>query len=378
MDGIPFHEGGQHAEHEHEHHVVHEAEADRGHRGCHHDARGHKACRRQGDDDGVERHADDGEQHARGDGHEHIVAGEAAALGVGGDALGQPCSVVPKHLVEALRPTETLVPGIAERDGLLVVEHGRGRVADALALQDGVGGELDVLGEQVPLPAAVAFDDLRGHEEARAGNGAAGVERQASLVEELRLTQEPHGVTGGDPVAVVVLGVTVAGGCDGAVVEGLVHLAEVVHVEHVVGVEDEIRLIAAIGILAADDVEAVIERVTLAHLLGIETREHDGTGLASDLGSVIGAIVGDDEHVDKLARVVLHLDRVDELADDRAFVARADDGGEPVVLPRYKLLGLAGEHHEHVVKLIRIADGERQEDAEVEYVHERDMREELI
>ena len=117
---------------------------------------------------------------------------------------------------------------------------------------------------------------------------------------------------------------------------------------------------------------------TLAHLLGIETREHDGTGLASDLGSVIGAIVGDDEHVDKLARVVLHLDRVDELADDRAFVARADDGGELVVLLRYKLLGLAGEHHEHVVKLIRIADGERQEDAEVEYVHERDMREELI
>ena len=130
--------------------------------------------------------------------------------------------------------------------------------------------------------------------------------------------------------------------------------------------------------MAADDVEAVIERVTLAHLLGIETREHDGAGLASDLGSVIGAVVGDDEHVDKLARVVLHLDRVDELADDRAFVARADDGGELVVLLRDKLLGLAGEHHEHVVKLIRIADGERQEDTEVEYVHERDMREELI
>ena len=285
---------------------------------------------------------------------------------------------MPEHLVEALRPTETLVPGIAERDGLLVVEHGRGRVADALALQDGVGGELDVLGEQVPLPAAVALDDLRGHEKARTGNGTAGVERQACLVEELRLTQEPHGVTGGDPVAVVVLGVAVAGGCHGAVVEGLVHLAEVVHIEHVVGVEHEIGLVAAIGILAADDVETVIERIALAHLLGVEAREHDGAGLTGDLGGVVRAVVGDDEHVDELARVVLHLDRMDELADDRAFVAGADDGGELVVLLRDKLLGLAGEHHEHVVELVRVADGERQEDAEVEYVHERDMREELI
>ena len=285
---------------------------------------------------------------------------------------------MPEHLVETLRPTETLVPGIAERDRLLIVEHGRGRVADALALQDGVGGELDVLGEQVPLPATVALDDLRGHEKARARNGAAGVERQAGLVEELRLAQEPHGVAGGNPVAVVVLRVTVAGGCHSAVIEGLIHLTEVVHIKDVVGVEHEIRLIPAIGVLAADDVEAVVERIALTHLLGIETREHDGTGLTGNLGGVISAVIGDHEHVDKLARIVLHLDGMNELADDRAFVACADDGRELVVLPRDKLLGLAGKHHEHVVKLIRIADGERQEDAEVEYIHERDMREELI
>ena len=297
---------------------------------------------------------------------------------VHGDAFRQAGTVVPEHLVEALRPTETLVPGIAERDGLLVVEHGRWRVADALALQDGVGGELDVLGEQMPLPAAVAFDDLRGHEEARAGNGAAGVERQASLVEELRLTQEPHGVTGGDPVAVVVLGVTVAGGCDGAVVEGLVHLAEVVHVEHVVGIEDEVGLVTVFAVVLADAGETVVERVPLADFLVVEPREDDRPRFLRHSGGVVGAVVGNDEDVDQLLRVILHADTMDEVADDRVLVARADDGSIAMVLLGRQLGRLLRQRHEHVEDLIGVANGKRHENAAVENVDERKRRQELI
>ena len=164
---------------------------------------------------------------------------------------------------------------------------------------------------------------------------------QTCLAEEFGLTQEPHGVTGGDPVGIVVLGIAIASGGLRAVVEGLVHLAEVVHVEHVVGIEDEIRLVASVGILAADDLEAVIERITFANLFGVEALEHNRARLARHIGGVVGAVVGDDEHVDQLCRVVLHLDGVDQVADDRAFVAGRNDDGVSMVLFRDKLLRLA-------------------------------------
>ena len=285
---------------------------------------------------------------------------------------------MPEHLVKALRPAEALVPRVAEGRGLLVVEDGRGRVADAHALQDAVRGELDVLGEQVPLPTAGALDDVGRHEEARARHDAARVEREARLRQELRLAQEPYGVAGGDPVGVVVLGVAVAGGGLGAVVERGVHLAEVVHVEHVVGIEHEVGLVAAVGVLLADDLEAVVERVALPHLLVVVPGKDDGAGLAGHVGRVVSAVVGDDEHVDELLRIVLHLDGVDEVADDGALVAGRDDGGEPVVLLRNELLGLAREHHEHVVELVRIADAEGEKHAEVEDIDERNLREELV
>ena len=71
-----------------------------------------------------------------------------------------------EHLVEALGPAEALVPRIAEGDGLLVVEHRRRAVGDAHTVDDGGGGKLDVLGEQVPLPAAGGLQDVGGDEEA--------------------------------------------------------------------------------------------------------------------------------------------------------------------------------------------------------------------
>ena len=246
------------------------------------------------------------------------------------------------------------------------------------AVDDGSGGKLDVLGEQVPLPTAVLLDDVGGYEEARARHGATGVQRETRLVQELRLAQEPHGVARGYPVGVVVLGVSIAGRGLRSVVEGLVHLAEVVHIQHVVGVEHEVRLVTLVGVALANALEAVVERVALANFLVVAAGKDDGACLAGHARGVVRAVVGDDEHVDELGRIVLHLDGVDEVADDGALVASRDDCGELVVLLRRELLGLARQHHEHVVELIRVADREREKHAEVEYVNERDLRKKLV
>lgn len=71
-----------------------------------------------------------------------------------------------EHLIEALRPAEALVPGVFESDGLFVVEHGSGAVANTLAVNDGLCGKFDVFGEQMPFPSAVFLEDFGGDKKA--------------------------------------------------------------------------------------------------------------------------------------------------------------------------------------------------------------------
>ena len=100
---------------------------------------------------------------------------------------------------------------------------------------------------------------------ARTRHGARGVERQTRLVEELRLAQEPHAVARRNPIGAEVLGVAVRRRSFGARVERGVHLAEVVGVEHVVGVENEIRLMARVSVALPYGLQPEIERVALPH-----------------------------------------------------------------------------------------------------------------
>ena len=194
------------------------------------------------------------------------------------------------------------------------------------------------------------------------------------LVQKLRLAQEPHAVASGDPVAAEVLGVAVGGGGLRAVIEGGVHLTEVVHIEHVVGVEDEKRLIVAVGVLLPDGLQAVIERIALPHQLVVAAGEHDGAGLAGHVGRVISAVVGDDEDVDELGGIVLHLDGVDEVGDDRLLIARRHHDRVAVVGARHLLRCPARQHHEHVEKLVGIANSEGKKHAEIEDVNEGQRR----
>ena len=237
-------------------------------------------------------------------------------------------------------------------------------------MDDGVGGELDVLGEQVPLPAARALQHVRSDEETGARHGARGVEREARLVEELGLAQEPYAVAGRYPVGGEVLGVAVAGGRLRAAVEGLVHLAEVVDVQHVVGIEHEVCLVVVVGVLVPDGLQAVIEGIALAHLLVVAAREHDGPGIAGDVGCVVGAVVGHHIHIQQLRRIALPLQACDQLPDDPLLVPGGDQHRVAGVALRLGLGGTVREHPEHVEQLVGIAASERDEHAHVEYVDE--------
>ena len=251
-------------------------------------------------------------------------------------------------------------------------------MGDATTLDDGSRGELDVLGEHVVLPTAHLVDDLGADEESGAGHCAAGAQRKASLGKILRLAHEPHGVACGDPIGTVVLGVAVAGRGNGAAVERFVHLAEVVHVKHVVGIEHEVRLVLVFAVVLADAGKAIIERVALADLLGVETREHDRASLLGNGSGVVGAVIGDNEDVDELLRIVLHANAVDKIADNGVLVARGNDYRIAMVLLRRTLRRLLRERYEHIEDLVHIADGEHDKDAEVKDVHKREGREKLV
>ena len=286
---------------------------------------------------------------------------------------------MPKHLIEAFRPTEALVPGVDEGNGLLVVEHGGGAISDTTAFDNGARGKLDILREQMPFPAAAFFEHVGGNEKARSRNSAARVEREARLAQVFRLSQEPNGIAGGNPVASIIFRIAVARGGFGAAVENLIHFAEVIRVEHVVSVEDEIRF-EALGVVAfLDFVPAVVQCVALADLLIVKALVHIGrTSIACDFRSVVGAVVGNHENADELLRVVLHANAVNEVTDNLALIAGRNHRGIFVIGLGFLQRRFAREHDEYVVELVDVADAENQQNGPVEDVNERHMRKHLL
>ena len=261
---------------------------------------------------------------------------------------------------------------------MLVIEDGCRAIRNAHAVDDARRGELDILGEQMPFPPADLVDNLRGDKEARTRNRAARVEIQARLGEELRLTEEPRRITCGNPVGIVILGITIARRGHRAIVEGLVHLAEIIHVENIVGIEDEVRLVATVGVLRENRLDAEIERIAFADELVVEAAEDDRARLLGNLSGIVSTIVSHHEDVDQLGRIVLHLNRVDEVADYRALVAGRDEHGITMVLFRRELTRLRDKNVENVEQLVRVANGEYEKHAEIEDVDERYLREKLV
>ena len=76
--------------------------------------------------------------------------------------------------------------------------------------------------------------------------------------------------------------------------------------------------------------------------------------------------------------IVLHLDGVDEVGDDRLLVARRDDDGIAVVLFGLKAFMTMNQHFENVEELVRVANRENQKHADIEDINEGYLREKLI
>ena len=378
MDVVPFGKRGERTEHEHEEREVEEAEEDRGKRRGDHDARRHYAGNAQHGDNRIECNGDDGQQHCRADGHQHVVACEARTLGIGENTLDQLPAIPKEYLVKALCPTEALVPRITECQRLLVVEHSCWGVGNSTATNDRGSGEFDILGEHMVLPAAHLIDDLRADEEARARNCATGSQGKTSLRKVFRLTHEPYGITCGNPVGAVIFRVAVTGRGNRTVVESLVHFAEVVHVKHIVSVEHKVCLVFIFAVVLANAGKTVIKGVTLADMLLVETGEHDGASFLGNGGRIISAVIGNNKDVDKFLRIVLHANAVNKVANNGIFVSGGNDNRITMILLRCQLRRLLRKRYEYIEDLIHVANREHEKDAEVKNVHKREGRKKLV
>ena len=319
-----------------------------------------------GQDHAVKEDHQQGEQHAGRHGDKHVVAGGTQAAPAEA-ALQQGEGVLPVHLVEALRPPQPLIPGLTEGGGLLVVDHRLVAVADLLALDGAVHGELDILGEQVEGPAAVILNDPGGYQEAGARHMAVGAQQGAGEVEEPGLPQEPDGVAGGDPVGREVLGVAVAGHRIVALVKGAVHLGDKIGVHQIVRVKDEVAVIAVLPLLF-ESAEEVVHGVALALMYLVEALIHERARPAGRPGGVVGAVVGHHIEIQQLLWVILPVQTLQQFPDDPLLVAGGYDHGEAVqaawlvpVLP-----AAADQSHHHIEALVQVEQGKQNHHSKIE------------
>ena len=192
-----------------------------------------------------------------------------------------------------------------------------------------VDGKLDVLGEQVELPAAGALQHLPAEEEACAGHGAAGAQKHPGVVQVAGLPDKPQGVPGGDPVVPVVLGVAVAGEDLIPVAEGLVHGLHEAAVQHVVRVKNQ-KPVEGPGVVLLNVQEQLLQGVPLAHQVLVEPGVYHRSLGPGDLRCPVSAVIRHDEGGDEALVIGLLADALQQIRDDRLFVPGADEDGEPV------------------------------------------------
>ena len=147
------------------------------------------------------------------------------------------------------------------------------------------------------LPAAACTQYIAGNQETGAGHRTVGAQDHARIVQELGFTQEPQCAACRDPVRVEILGISVAGDDAIAAVKDLVHLGHVVAVEQIVGIENEVALIACRCVFLLNALECVIERISLADLGAVEALEYDRARTFGNLCGIVGAVVRNDEYV---------------------------------------------------------------------------------
>ena len=327
------------------------------------------ACRADAEIGGIHERGDERQDHAWSDGHEQVIGSELLLA----DAVGKVARIAEEDLVEALRPAHALNPGCLERDRLLIEELCR-CVADLDVVRGAERRELDVLREQVEIPAVHAADDARGDKPARARDGSRGAKLHAGIVQELRLAQEPERIGCRDPGGIEVLGVAVGREDQIALVEGIVHDLRIVRRDDVVGVEDE-EAVILVASLVEDAVERIVEDPALALAHKVIALPGDGTGIERFLVCVVRAGICHDIDVHELTRIVLREDGAYEVADDRLLVVGCNHEGIAVLLLGRRYLHVtASPHMQDVDELVEVCQREEQQHDEVEDYDGRQAR----
>lgn len=98
-------------------------------------------------------------------------------------SLDQSFPIVAKHLRISAAPAHPLVPGLAEKHGLFIIEDGFLTKGNFYSLCDLVNTELYIFGEQVIWPAVYLISDLSTEKETGSGHGTAEMDDISGMIE---------------------------------------------------------------------------------------------------------------------------------------------------------------------------------------------------
>jgi hypothetical protein len=295
--------------------------------------------------------------------HKHIIAGKFAAK----HTLKELSAVFTEYLIEALRPTETLDPRLLEGFGLFVVNYRAGAVTDLFALNRHIDRKFDILGQKMVLPAVITLDYLTAYTEAGTRDSAGRTEAHSRVIKIFRFTEEPKRITRGNPVSTVVFGVTVARKSDISAIEINVHFLDEVFVNEVIGIEDDICI--TIVALRQKLLKEEIESISFTDKFLIITFNDRGTVLSSDIGGIIGTVIGNKEYLDKLLGIILAVNTFEKITDNVFLVTGADYDTEFILffgLNRHRAV-FSEENPEYIQKLIQITENENRSKYDITY-----------
>lgn len=255
--------------------------------------------------------------------HQHIIARKAEFFGK--NAFAKLAAVIAENLIKALRPTHTLFPRLRECFGLFIEKFRVMNITDTDMLQRRVNGKLNVLCQQIILPAAVHINNAFAYHKARAGNGAVRAADEAGIVQEFRFADKPQRITRADPVCAVIFAVSVRCTSLVARVERLVHFKHIVVPDNIVGVKDKESLDTLVRVFGIYPVKNEVKRIALADMrFGLAFVNYRAC-VARDLRGVVRAVIRNNENVDKFFRIFLKFYAFDKPADNVAFVSRGND-----------------------------------------------------
>lgn len=307
-------------------------------------------------------HTQQCDQKGRRDGHEHIKGGKVS------DALlEQRTAVVLHDLQEALGPAQTLPPSNFKAGGLLIVQHGGVAIADLFALQNIVYGELDIFRKQEMLPAGLPVQDIPVDQKAGPGNGAAGAQKGAGVVQICCFPQEPEGIAGREPVGAVILRIAVAGKDPVPGAEALVHFCDIMFVKKVVRVKYEETVIILGPTQIGNMGIQLIQCITFSDQPLVEALEDRRAVFGGDPSGPVSAVIRYHIDIYQLGGIVAGFDALQQIADNFFFVSCRDHNGIPVGLTcRPVFLGRYDKCVQDIKKLIGIAQCKQDTDAGVE------------